>query len=158
MKNSKGIIYAVVARNNVVLVEQVNRSPQITHSGNFVQVIHILITKLPRGGNYNYHYDRYCCKQRINFREFDVSVYHREQLTYIALSHRQVPLRTVFVGVFGRRERRASWKTSLLNSLQSTEKQPILHSRFVSRRLLAPSTWWWYSRIEFFPFRTDTTT
>lgn len=58
MKNNKGIIYSVVARDNVVLVEQVNRSPQITHSGNFVQVIHILITKIPRGGNYNYHYDK----------------------------------------------------------------------------------------------------
>lgn len=66
MKNNKGIIYAVVARNNVVLVEQVNRSPQITHSGNFVQVIHILLTKLPRGGNYNYHYDRYASALQVN--------------------------------------------------------------------------------------------
>ena len=37
---------------------------------------------------------------KSTFREFDVSVYHREQLTYIALTHRQVPIRTVFVGDF----------------------------------------------------------
>ena len=83
---------------------------------------------------------------KSTFREFDVSVYHREQLTYIALTHRQVPIRTVFVGDFAFSDSRDSWRTLQPNSFRSTEKRPILRSRSVLRRLLVPSTWWWYEK------------
>lgn len=58
MKTQKGIIYATVARQRTVLVEEVNRSPQFVHSGNFMQVMHILLPKLPTDGNHTFHYDK----------------------------------------------------------------------------------------------------
>ncbi|KNB41670.1 hypothetical protein JH06_5059 [Blastocystis sp. subtype 4] len=62
-KAPKSIIYTTIARQGTVLVEEVNRSPQFVHSGNFMQVTHILLPKLPTEGT---------------------------------VSHRAVPLRTVF--------------------------------------------------------------
>lgn len=59
MKGKKGLIYIAIARNNVILVEEANRSPQLIHSGNYSQVIHLLLPKLPTEGNHYYNYDKY---------------------------------------------------------------------------------------------------
>ena len=55
----EGIVYTTIAREGVVLVEQINRSPQFTHTGNFMQVVHILLPKLPKEGRMTFHYDRF---------------------------------------------------------------------------------------------------
>ncbi|KAK8790368.1 hypothetical protein WA171_001894 [Blastocystis sp. BT1] len=85
-KAPKSIIYTTIARQGTVLVEEVNRSPQFVHSGNFMQVTHILLPKLPTEGSHTYHYDK----------SFDISVMNKNHIMYIAVSHRAVPLRTVF--------------------------------------------------------------
>ena len=60
MKNQlTGIVYTTIARDGEVLVEQINRSPQFTHNGNFMQVIHILLPKLPKEGKSTFHYDKF---------------------------------------------------------------------------------------------------
>ena len=48
MKATKGILYSVIARSGTILVEEVNRNPHVAHSGNYMQVVHILIPKLPK--------------------------------------------------------------------------------------------------------------
>ena len=60
MKNQPtGIVYTTIAHDGEVLVEQINRSPQFAHNGNFMQVIHILLPKLPKEGRSTFHYDRF---------------------------------------------------------------------------------------------------
>ena len=95
-KAPKSIIYTTIARQGTVLVEEVNRSPQFVHSGNFMQVTHILLPKLPTEGSHTYHYDKYPMLHWIMGRSFDISVMNKNHIMYIAVSHRAVPLRTVF--------------------------------------------------------------
>ena len=59
MKATKGILYSVIARSGTILVEEVNRNPHVAHSGNYMQVVHILIPKLPKDGNHTYQYDKW---------------------------------------------------------------------------------------------------
>lgn len=59
MKATKGILYTVIARFGIILVEEVNRNPHVTHTGNYTQVVHILIPKLPKNGNHTYQYDKW---------------------------------------------------------------------------------------------------
>ncbi len=58
MKRAQGILYSVVARAGTILVEEANRHPHVAHSGNYMQVVHILIPKLPKEGNHTFHYDK----------------------------------------------------------------------------------------------------
>ena len=95
-KAAKSIIYTTIARQGTVLVEEVNRSPQFVHSGNFMQVTHILLPKLPSEGSHTYHYDKYLMLFGIMCRSFDISVMNKNHIMYTAVSHRAVPLRTVF--------------------------------------------------------------
>ena len=95
-KAPKSIIYTTIAGQGTVLVEEVNRSPQFVHSGNFMQVTHILLPKLPTEGSHTYHYDKYPMLHGIMGRSFDISVMNKNHIMYIAVSHRAVPLRTVF--------------------------------------------------------------
>ena len=95
-KAPKSIIYTTIARQGTVLVEEVNRSPQFVHSGNFMQVTHILLPKLPSEGSHTYHYDKLSMLIEIMCRSFDISVMNKNHIMYIAVSHRAVPLRTVF--------------------------------------------------------------
>ena len=58
MKGKGGLIYTAVARDRVILVEEANRTPQLTHSGNYQQVIHILLPKFPDQESHCYQYDK----------------------------------------------------------------------------------------------------
>ena len=65
----EGIVYTTIAREGIVLVEQINRSPQFTHTGNFMQVVHILLPKLPKEGRMTFHYDRFVHGSEVDMME-----------------------------------------------------------------------------------------
>ena len=98
MKNQPtGIVYTTIARDGEVLVEQINRSPQFAHSGNFMQVIHILLPKLPKEGRNTFHYDRLVIHCWVLIcRTFDISVMNNGSIMFIAMSYNSVSIPLVF--------------------------------------------------------------
>ena len=148
-KAPKSIIYTTIARQGTVLVEEVNRSPQFVHSGNFMQVTHILLPKLPSEGSHTYHYDKWSMLIEIMCRSFDISVMNKNHIMYIAVSHRAVPLRTVFsylnavseefIAIYG-------WDIplSLFPSENIYSQQPFCFTAFASSlNVLMVANWTW---------------
>ena len=97
MKSKKGLIYTVIARNRTILVEETNRSSQMIHSGNFIQIVHILLPKLPTEGNYVYYYDKYENRRDMKDRNYSISILNTNQIMILALSHKSMDLHIVYV-------------------------------------------------------------
>ena len=97
MKSKKGLICTVIARNRTILVEETNRSSQMIHSGNFIQIVHILLPKLPTEGNHVYYYDKYENRRDMNNRNYSISILNTNQIMIIALSHKSMALHIVYV-------------------------------------------------------------
>ena len=97
MKSKKGLIYTVIARNRTILVEETNRSSQMIHSGNFIQIVHILLPKLPTKGNHVYYYDKYENRRDMKDRNYSISILNTNQIMILALSHKSMDLHIVYV-------------------------------------------------------------
>ena len=97
MKSKKGLIYTVIARNRTILVEETNRSSQMIHSGNFIQIVHILLPKLPTEGNHVYYYDKYENRRDMKDRNYSISILNTNQIMIIALSHKSMDLHIIYV-------------------------------------------------------------